>query len=90
MTFLDQLLSGPLGEYGAIILGGVVVFVILALIRTAGRRASSGAGMVAFGALIILIGILAYWVGVGGIYWAAILIVGVVVLLVGALGSSGR
>lgn len=90
MTFLDQLLSGPLGGYGAIILGGVIVFFVLALIRTAGRRASSGAGLVIFGSLVILLGLLAYWVGVGGIYWAAILVVGVIVLLVGTLGSSGR
>jgi hypothetical protein len=90
MALLDQLLAGPLGDYAALILGGVTVFVIIALLRTAGRRASSGAGLVAFGAVIILVGLLAYWVGVGGFYWMAIIVLGLVVLFAGLLGSSGR
>jgi hypothetical protein len=90
MALLDQLLAGPLGDYAALILGGVIVFVIIALLRTAGRRASSGAGLVAFGAVIILVGLLAYWVGVGGFYWMAIIVLGLVVLFAGLLGSSGR
>ena len=90
MALLDQLLAGPLGDYAALILGGVIVFVIIALLRTAGRRASSGAGLVAFGAVIVLVGLLAYWVGAGGVYWMAIIIVGFIVLFVGILGSSGQ
>ena len=83
-------LVAELDLYGVLLLALVFVLALLSILKTSARRASSSAGLLVFGALLILFGLFVFWLGALPTMWWAILLVGAVVLLSGASGGNRR
>lgn len=88
MGFETDLVT-ELDAYGVLLLALVVVLALLSLLKTGARRAGNTAGLILFGALLILFSLFLFWVGALPTLWWVVLLVGVVVLLAG-FGGGGR